>query len=150
MRYINEKMVKPVVIGGITTGILLSIFILVYEGTGCFCCLLYILSGIITAYLLTQEYLPSDRDYLIAGALSGGIAGFISWLLYALKVVLLSLLYNTVSMSSVIGMKMGMISFIGFALLLLINFFVYLLAGITFGVVGAILYRVVTEEIMKR
>jgi len=35
MRYINEKMVKPVVIGGITTGILLSIFILVYEGTGC-------------------------------------------------------------------------------------------------------------------
>jgi len=109
-----------------------------------------LLSGIITAYLLTQEYLPSDRDYLIAGALSGGIAGFISWLLYALKVVLLSLLYNTVSMSSVIGMKMGMISFIGFALLLLINFFVYLLAGITFGVVGAILYRVVTEEIMKR
>lgn len=146
---IDNRIVKAALIGGVVTGVLAFIFSLIPIVSYC-CCLLYILSGIITAYLLTQEYLPSDRDYLIAGALSGGIAGFISWLLYALKVVLLSLLYNTVSMSSVIGMKMGMISFIGFALLLLINFFVYLLAGITFGVVGAILYRVVTEEIMKR
>lgn len=159
MEYINDKMIKPIIIGGVITGVLTFIFSLT-PIVGCCCCILYVLSGIITAHLLTQEYLPSDRDYLISGALSGGVAGFVSWLLYTSKEILYSLLHNTLSMSYMMGLGdhytsalyagMSIMNFIIFAIFLLIGFFISLLLGTAFGAIGAILYRIVAEEIMKR
>jgi len=157
MEYINNRMIKPVLIGGVITGVL--VFIFSFIGSCC-CCILYILSGIITAYLLTQEYLPSDRDYLISGALSGGVAGFVRWLLSALIGVLYIVLYRTITISymkaignhytSALYMGMGIMDFILFAIFLIIDFFTSLLIGAAFGAIGAILYRVGSEEIMKK
>jgi len=147
MEYINDRMIKPVLIGGVITGVL--VFIFSYIG-GCCCCVLYILSGIITAHLLTREYLPSDRDYLISGALSGGVAGFVSWLLSALISVVFIILYGT-PVSYIIGdLGMGLFDFITFAIYLLISFPISLLIGAIFGTVGAIVYKIVIEEIMKK
>ena len=56
------------------------------------CCLLHILSGVITAYLMSKEFDPSDRDYLISGALSGGIAGFVN---LVLDLLITSIEYRT-------------------------------------------------------
>ena len=158
MEYINDKMIKPIIIGGVITGVLTFIFSLT-PIVGCCCCILYVLSGIITAHLLTQEYLPSDRDYLISGALSGGVAGFVSWLLSAVISVIYILLSGTMSMSymkavgiqhsSALYMGAGIMNFIMFAIFLLISFFISLLLGAAFGAIGAILYRIVVEEIMK-
>ena len=151
-------MIKPVIIGGIITGVLVFIFSFAHIEIGCCCCFLYTLGGIITAYLLTQEYLPSDRDYLISGALSGGVAGFVSWLLYVLKEIV-SILYTTVSILYIIVLKnyhiaglyieSTIMNFIIMAFLLLIGFFVYLLLGAVFGGIGAILYRIIAAGSYK-
>ncbi|HIQ32078.1 MAG TPA: hypothetical protein EYH55_01165 [Methanothermococcus okinawensis] len=158
MEYINEKIIKPALIGGVITGILAFIFSFI-PLVGYCCCFLYLLSGIITGYLLSQEYLPSDRDYLISGALSGGIAGFVSWLLYALISILIILLYGTMALSYMAGvgthysdLYLGstIMGFIFFALFLLIPLLICLVIGAAFGVVGAAMYRIAAEEIMKR
>ena len=151
MEYINNRMIKPVIIGGVITGILTSIFSLI---GGCCCCILYILSGVITAYLLTQEYLPSDRDYPISGGLSGGVAGFVNWLLSTVLSIVHILIYGSMSISYMkiieTYFSSTLTDFVLFALFLLIAFLIHLLLGATFGVIGAILYRIVMEEMMKR
>ena len=157
MEHINEKMVKPALIGGVITGIITFLFSLI---GGCCCCFLYTLSGIITSYLLTQEYLPSDRDYLISGALSGGIAGFVSWILGTIVGIVKILISGTVAASymkavgaqyySSLYMESAEIGFILFAIILLLSFFISIIIGAAFGAIGAVIYRVVTEEMIGK
>ena len=128
-----REMIKAALIGGVVTGVLVLIFSFLPIFGSC-SCFLYLLSGIITGYLLTQEYLPSDRDYLISGALSGGIAGFVSWLI-DMGGILLS---GTVT-STDIDLTMA-------ALLLLIGALISIIIGAAFGVIGAILYRIWIEK----
>jgi len=114
-----------------------------------------LLSGIITAYLLTQEYLPSDRDYLIAGALSGGIAGLVSGLLYTIIYTIIIVLLsgamaipymNTLGTHhSSLYMGSTIISFILLAIFLITFITILSLIGAAFGTVGSLLYRLVLE-----
>ena len=143
MKYIKDEMVKPVMTGGVIIGVL--VFILPWIGGNRCCCVLYILSGVITAHLLTQKYLPSDRDYLISGALSGGVAGFVSWLLKAVGYILDALVHGRMSIY-----PSSLMDFILLTIFLLIDSLTSLLLGVTFGTIGAILYRIVVEEMMKR
>ncbi|HIQ32076.1 MAG TPA: hypothetical protein EYH55_01155 [Methanothermococcus okinawensis] len=156
---------KSAIIGGVITGILVFVFSLTSIELGCCCCcFLYILSGVITAHLLARKHISSDKDYLISGALSGGIAGFVSWLLYTLKEILYFLLEMLSLLSPVVGfgdyqtaalyigasiMTSGMI-FILEILVLFILFFVYPLLGATFGVVGTVLYRLGVEAFKRQ
>jgi len=81
MKYIKDEMIKPVLIGGVIGGVLSSIPIIACLN----CCgLLYIFSGAITAHLITEKFDPTDRDYIIAGGLSGTVAGVINCLLNTL------------------------------------------------------------------
>ena len=140
MQYINDRMIKPVIIGGFIIGVL--VFILRWIEGDRYYYILYILSGIITAHLLTQEYLSRDRDYLISGVLSGGVAGFVSWLLITVYYVLDAHVHERLPIYS------SLMDFALFVIFLLIYSLTPLLLGVTFGTIGAILYRIV-EGIIK-
>ena len=142
MEYIKEEMIKPIIIGGVIIGVL--VFISPWIGGNRWCCVLYILSGVITAHILTQKYLPSDRDYLISGALSGGVAGFVSWGLKTVGYILDALVHGRISIYS------SLMDFILFVIFLLIYSITPLLLGVIFGTIGAILYKIVIEEIRER
>ncbi|HIQ32077.1 MAG TPA: hypothetical protein EYH55_01160 [Methanothermococcus okinawensis] len=127
------EVVRPALIGGVITGILAFIFSFI-PLVGYCSCFLYLLSGIITGYLLSQGYLPSDRDYLISGALSGGIAGFVSWCLDTVITIVDGFLSGTLT---TMDMDLAVL-----ALLLFIGILVSTTIGVAFGVVGAAMYRI--------
>ena len=83
-------MLKPVLIGGIVCGILSGIPIV-----NCLnmCCLLYILSGVMTAHFMIKDGCQGLSNYAIAGGLSGSIAGFVGGVLG----FIISLILNVLS-----------------------------------------------------
>ena len=135
VKYIKEETIKPILIGGVIGGVLSSIPII--GDLNCCCCLLYVLSGVITAHLMTEKYTPSDRDYMISGALSGVIAALVNLLLS----LLISVIYGATTLF--MGdyyyydyMLMG-----SFALIFAILFIpISILLGAIFGAIGGILY----------
>jgi len=130
MGYIRDEMIKPIFIGGIVGGVLFSISILSYY------CLSYVLSGAITAYLIGRKFDPTDKDYIIAGGLSGGIAGLVSWCLDTLIILMLGipLLANYCSPDEIYMEMMIATEW------LMMNIPLYLLIGIISGAIGGILY----------
>jgi len=140
MGYIRDEMVKPILIGGVIGGVLSSVPVIAC--LNCCCCLLYILSGVITAYLMSKEFDPSDRDYLISGALSGGIAGFVNWVLdllitsieYGAMIPFMADYYTSEYMEMM--MMEGTISLI----LIIFSIPLYMIMGAIFGSIGGILY----------
>ncbi|HIQ32075.1 MAG TPA: hypothetical protein EYH55_01150 [Methanothermococcus okinawensis] len=79
MEYKRDGMAKAVLIGGVVGGVLFFLLPLSI--------LPYILSGVITAYLMGRGSPRSNMDYIIAGTLSGFIAGFVSWCLDTLFIL---------------------------------------------------------------
>ena len=135
MEYIKEETIKPILIGGVIGGVLSAIPII--SCLNC-CCLLYVLSGAITAYLITKEYIPSDRDYMVSGALSGGIAGFINWLLGFLIDIIYGATIPFMGDYYANELYMGMM---GSSIIINILFIpVNILLGAIFGAIGGILY----------
>ncbi|MBW9221044.1 hypothetical protein KKP91_02410 [Methanothermococcus sp. SCGC AD-155-M21] len=137
MEYIKEEMIKPILIGGVIGGVLSSIPII--SCLNC-CCLLYVLSGAITAHLITKEYIPSDRDYMISGALSGGVAGLVSWLLgtlfgviiYGAMIPFMGDYYPNDLYMEMMGSSM---------IVNILYIPLYVLIGAVFGSIGGILYE---------
>ena len=68
---IKNEMITPILIGGVIVGVIKGVinglfFVIPIIGNlSCCCCLLYVLSGVITAHLMTEKYRPSDEDYMI-------------------------------------------------------------------------------------
>ena len=140
MEYIKEETIKPILIRGVIIGVIDGVLssIPIISCLNC-CCLLYILSGAITAHLITKEYIPSDRDYMISGALSGCVAGLVSWLLGTL---LGFIMYGAMTLP--MGdyypndLYMGMM---GSSMIITILYIpIYMLIGTIFGSIGGILY----------
>jgi len=143
MGFIRGEMVKPILIGGIIGGVLSSVPLI--GCLKCCCCLLYVLSGVITAYLMSKEFDPSDRDYLISGALSGCIAGFVNWVLdilitfiqYGTMVPFMANYYTSEYMNMMI--IEGIITLMTLILIIL-SIPLYMIMGAIFGSVGGMLY----------
>jgi len=146
MAYIRDEMIKPILIGGIVGGVLSSIPIIACLNC---CCLLYVLSGVITAYLMSKEFDPSDNDYIIGGGLSGSIAGFIDWLLgmiisFAIFGMMSSFMVEYYPYPEEIHRKM--IGTTGSSMLIkMLNLPISIILGAIFGAIGGILY----EKFMK-
>ncbi|AXI24720.1 hypothetical protein CFE53_00460 [Methanofervidicoccus sp. A16] len=140
MGYIRDEMVKPILIGGVIGGVLSSVPVIAC--LNCCCCLLYVLSGVITAYLMSKEFDPSDRDYLISGALSGGVAGFVNCVLdtlitfitYGVMAPFMANYYTSEYMNMMMG---GPTSLMIFTIL---SIPLYIILGAIFGAVGGMLY----------
>ncbi|MBW9221626.1 hypothetical protein KKP97_01055 [Methanothermococcus sp. SCGC AD-155-C09] len=81
MKYIKEERIKPIIIGGIVGGVLFSFLPFPTY------IIPYLLSGVITAYLISKEFPRSNMEYIVAGGLSGGIGGFVSWCLDMLIII---------------------------------------------------------------
>jgi len=136
MGYIKEEMIKPIIIGGVIGGVLSAIPII--SCLNC-CCLLYVLSGTITAHLITKEYLPSDRDYMISGALSGGVAGLISLLLsFLIRIIIYGAIIPFMGDYSPHDLYMKKIG--SSIILAILSVPINILLGTIFGAIGGILY----------
>ena len=136
MKYMKKEMITPILIGGIIGGVLSSIPIIGYLNYCC--CLLYVLSGAITAHSMTGKYIPSDRDYMISGALSGVVAGLVNSLLGLLISIVMygatALFAGDYYFSDYMLMdSLGLV----FAILFIP---VNILLGAIFGSIGGILY----------
>ena len=148
MEHIKEEMTKPILIGGAIVGVINGLFFAIpmIGNLNCCCCLLYVLSGVITAHLMTGKYIPSDVDYTISGALSGGIAALISWLLGLLISIIM---YGATTLpmgnhypSNIYAAASSLTMMIcGIVLIPL-----YMLIGAILGSIGAIIYRGLTNN----
>ena len=131
MEYKKDEMAKAVLIGGVVGGVLFSFL------PFSICILPCLLSGVITAYLMSKKSSRSNVDYIIAGGLSGGIAGLISWGLDTLIILIDGILVmaNYRSPDEIdMEIAMAMDS-------LMMNIPFYILTGAIFGVIGGILYN---------
>ena len=136
VKYIKEETIKPILIGGVIGGVLSAIPIIGYLNC---CCLLYVLSGAITAHLMTEKYIPTDRDYMISGALSGVIAALVDLILSLLISIIIygTTMFMGAYYFSDLNMLMGSFALIIAILSIPIN----ILLGATFGLIGAIIYK---------
>jgi hypothetical protein len=138
MGFNSDLMLKPIVIGGVIGGILSSIPII--SCLNC-CCLLYMASGVITAHLILQKARVEMNDIAIAGAGSGGIAGFICGVL--------SIIIGTAgnaAMYSMMGMPDGsMNGMVGGIVGGIIGIPIAIIFGTIFGAIGAIIYMKLKE-----
>ncbi|MBW9219956.1 hypothetical protein KKP89_00745 [Methanothermococcus sp. SCGC AD-155-N22] len=140
MGYIRDEMIKPILIGGVIGGVLSSIPII--SCLNC-CCLLYILSGAITAYLMSKEFDPSDTEYLVAGALSGGIAGVINWLLGMLiNILIYGVMVPFIGEYYPTELHMEMMGAMNSSLVISMLYIpLYIIIGAIFGSIGGLLYE---------
>ena len=144
MKYIKDEMVKPIIIGGVIGGVLSSIPTIACLNC---CCLLYILSGVITAYLMSKKFNPTDKDYIIAGGLSGGIAVLIKWLSMLIGFIIFGTMVPFMinyCPNKLLYMKMTgtMVPSMVFSIL---YFPIYMIIGAIFGAIGGILYGKLKE-----
>jgi len=137
VKYIKEETIKPILIGGVIGGVLSITPIISYLNY--FCCLLCVLSGAITAHLMTEKYIPTDRDYMISGALSGVIAALVDLILSLLISIIIygTTMFMGAYYFSDLNMLMGSFALIIAILSIPIN----ILLGATFGLIGAIIYK---------
>jgi len=145
MRYIRDEMIEPIFIGGIVGGVLSSIPIIACLNC---CCLLYILSGVITAYLMSKKFNPTDRDYLIAGGLSGSIAGLIKWLGMLIGFVMFGTMVPFMinhCPNKLLYMKMTGTMVPSMMVFSILYFPIYMIIGAIFGAIGGILYGKLKE-----
>jgi len=130
MEYKKDGMAKDVLIGGVIGGVLFSFFPFPI------CILPYLLSGAITAYLMSKASSRSNADYIIAGGLSGGIAGLVSWGLDTLIILIDGISVMTDYRSpDEIDMEVAMAIDS-----LMMNIPLYILIGAIFGAIGGIIY----------
>jgi len=139
---IRDEMIRPILIGGIICGILSykASFVPIIDYLNC-CCLFDILSGVITARLMTKEFDPSDRDYMIAGGLSGTLVELIYWFLELLHMIidpnyLRELFMEFYPMELYVGMTGVIYMSIIFIFIIILS----IIIGAIFGAVGGILY----------
>ena len=127
MEDVKEIINKPEFIVGVIFGVISSIPYLNY----C-CCLLYALSGAITAYIKSKDGDLSDEEYSDCGGLSGLVAGGITFILdYSLNIIPYMRDYHYP------GNYGGILLF---HLITIISFIIYLSLGAIFGAIGGILY----------
>ena len=133
---IRDEMIRPILIGGIICGILSykASFVPIIDYLNC-CCLFDILSGVITARLMTKEFDPSDRDYMIAGGLSGALTGFISWLIVS------SIFGATIPFMTEPYLKEIYIMIIRSPLFNIFSILMSIIESAIFGAVGGVLYK---------
>jgi len=112
----REIINKSEFIVGVIFGIIFSIPYLNY----C-CCLLYVLSGVISAHIRSKEGDLSDEEYSDCGGLSGLVAGGITFILDTTILATMEVSYY-------------------FIMITIISFIIYLSLGAIFGAIGGILY----------
>ncbi|HIP84046.1 MAG TPA: hypothetical protein EYH15_00945 [Methanothermococcus okinawensis] len=138
MGHKRDGMAKAVLIGGVVGGLLSSLPFPT-------CILPYFLSGVISAYLMSREFSRSNVDYLIAGTLSGVIAGFLSWCLDT--VILLTAVPSLVKTYIDINPSMGdhFMELVYMEGVMAVNAYkmnipFYVILGAISGAIGGILY----------
>jgi hypothetical protein len=137
MGFNSELMLKPMLIGGIVCGIIAGIPVI--NCLNC-CCLMYIASGAIAAYLILKKAPVSMNDIALAGAGSGFIAGLIGGILN----FVFSLVINTTS-AGIMGDDM-MESIMGSTIGGVIGIPVAIIFGTIAGAIGAIVYLKINER----
>ena len=131
MEDVKEIINKPEFIVGVIFGVISSIPYINY----C-CCLLYVLSGVISAHIKSKEGDLSDEEYLDCGGLSGIVAGLTtSFLDYYLN-------FTTPMEDYHYPGNYGgvLLSLIIRPIFFIIFFIIYLSVGTIFGAIGGIIY----------
>jgi len=84
---------------------------------------------------MTKEFDPSDRDYMIAGGLSGALTGFISWLIVS------SIFGATIPFMTEPYLKEIYIMIIRSPLFNIFSILMSIIESAIFGAVGGVLYK---------
>ncbi|ADG13423.1 conserved hypothetical protein [Methanocaldococcus infernus ME] len=121
----KDKIITPVLIGGVVGGIL-----------GVFCCLMYIVAGALATYLYSKEEFIELESSAVVGAIAGVIAGVIEFIInFILNMVFLIHMSNTPPMFS------------GFySIALAIGFIFSIIFGAILGAIGGVLYHYIANR----